>query len=208
MALSSYHQKYAARLDEELARRAMVKRDELARIFKATKYIPQQDPVRVAVLGCADRRFVAHHRRVFESLLKKQVELTTFDIAIEHLKGEEGVIQHDCTLPFPSAPYDITFSHVLLKFIEIEKQWDVIRNSYDALRPSGLAIHVFDTEDVTATSSPRQADGYFSVPLDRWKKKLADEHVKFLDLRWTISVDGPKNSIRGVKGGALVLLKS
>lgn len=206
MVLSPYHQKYGQRSDEELQRRADVKEQELKKVFEATKYKPAFEPVRVAILGCADRRFVHHHKRIFLKLLRKPVELTTFDITIEHLQDEEGVVQHDCTLPLPNPPYDITFGHVLLKFIETEKQWDILKNSCDSLRSPGLAIHVFDEEDVTITSL-RLPDGYFSVPLERWKKKLAENGIKFFELRWNIVFEHMPIPIRGIKGGALVLMK-
>lgn len=206
MSLSKYHQNYATRSDEELAHRAKVKKEELKKIFEAVNYKIGSSPVRVAVLGCADRRFVAYHKEIFESLLSAPVELTTFDITVEHLKGEKGVIQHDCTLPLPNPPYDITFAHVLLKFIETEKQWDVLKNSYTTLRSSGLAIHVFDEEDVT-TATPRQADGYYAVPLERWKKKLAEEGIEYKELRWSMNPATLPFLMRSIKGGALILFK-
>jgi hypothetical protein len=206
MVLSPYHLKYNQRSDEELQKRADVKEQELKKIFEATKYKPAFEPVRVAVLGCADHRFVRHHKRIFQKLLQKPIELTTFDITVEHLRNKEGVVQHDCASPLPNPPYDITFGHVLLKFVETERQWLVIKNSYDALRSPGLAVHVFDEEDVTITS-PRLPDGYFSVPLERWKKKLAEESIKFFELHWKIILEHMPIPIRGIKGGALVLMK-
>lgn len=206
MPLASYHIKYLQRSDEELRRRADVKEEELKRIFSSLHYQTPAQIVRIAVLGCADRRFISHHRRIFEKLLARAVELTTFDIIIEHLQGEENILQHDCTLPLPHPPYDITFGHVFLKFIETEKQWSVLKNSYDALRAPGIAIHVFDEEDVT-TVSLKQADGLWSVPLERWKRQLADQGIAYQVLHWNIDVDYLPIPIRGLKGGALVLEK-
>lgn len=134
--LSDYHRKYRERSDEELRR-----------VFEATPFQTPPHLVRIAVLECADARFVLHHKRMFEMQLNAPVDMTTFDIAAGHLQDEKGFVRHDVTLPLPDPPYDIVFSHVLLKFIETEKQWDVIRHSFDALRSPGLVIHVFDEED-------------------------------------------------------------
>ncbi|HBK33769.1 TPA: hypothetical protein DEP34_03315 [Candidatus Uhrbacteria bacterium] len=206
MTLMPYHQKYRLRSDEEIHRRADVKEEELRRIFEAMNYKPTDNLIRVAVLGCVDPRMVSHHKRMFEKLLGKPVELTTFDITIEHLQGEAGIVEHDCTFPIPHPPYHITFGHVLLKFIETEKQWDVIKNSYEALMSDGLAIHVYDEEDVT-TTAVKQVDGGWPVPLTRWKKKLEETGVTFQDLRWEIALEQIPIPIRGLKGGALVIKK-
>lgn len=93
------------------------------------------------------------------------------DISVEHLSGEEGVIEHDCTLPLPNSPFDITFAHVVLRFVETEKQWDLIKNSVDALKSGGIAIHVLDKEDYE-TKESKLSNGLFSVPIDKWKTKL------------------------------------
>ena len=206
MTMLPYHEKYRLRSDEEIQRRAGVKEEELRRIFNTTNYQPQDDLLRIAVLGCADSRMVAHHKRIFEKLLKKSIDLTTFDITIEHLRGAPGVMKHDCTLPLPHPPYHITFAHVLLKFIETEKQWDVLQCSFDALTPGGLAIHVYDEEDVI-TPEPQQKDGYWSVPLHRWIEKLKREQISFENIVWEISLEHIPIPIRGLKGGALVLKK-
>lgn len=206
MPLSKYHENYAARTDEELAHRAKVKKEELKKIFEVVNYKTGSSPVRVAVLGCADRRFVQYHKEIFESLLSAPVELTTFDITVEHLGGENGVIQHDCSVPLPNPSYDITFGHVLLKFIETEKQYVVLKNSYAALRSPGLAIHVFDEEDVT-TKTPRQADGYYAVPLERWKEQLAQDGIKYKELRWVMDPTVVPFLMRSIKGGALILIR-
>ena len=206
MGISDYHKKHISRSDEETNRRIFVKELELKKILSETNYKPGFDNVRVAVLGCADKRFVKLHKNIFEKLFKKDVELITFDITIEHLEGEENIIQHDVTMPIPNSSFDITFGHVLLKFIETEKQWDVIKNAYEALRSPGLGIFIFDLEDVT-TQNPIQADGYYSVPIEALKQKLTEENIKFKDLRWNLENGEKSNTIRGLKGGALVIEK-
>lgn len=208
MALSEYHRNYRARSDEELFRRSAMKERELARVFGSVPFVPVVSPVKVAVLGCADVRFVPAHRAIFKRLTGKPVELTTFDITVEHLAGEEGVIRHDLTEPLPGGPYDIAFGHVVLKFIEAGKQWDVLRNSYDVLRTGGLAIHVFDDEEVAAETA-RISRGGYAVPLKILKDRLSEAGIPFTDLRWDMKIDdgGEPLLARGLKGGALVLRK-
>src|SRR3990167_6918404 len=101
MTVSNYHQKHINRSDEEIIRRIFVKELELKKILSETNYKPGFENVRVAVLGCADKRFVKLHKLVFEKLFQKPVELVTFDISVEHLEGEENVIQHDVATPIP-----------------------------------------------------------------------------------------------------------
>ncbi|MEK9152217.1 MAG: hypothetical protein AAB692_02530 [Patescibacteria group bacterium] len=202
MTLAEYYENYAKKPNEEILRRASVKEEELRRVFKEFPFKTNASEVRVAVLGCGDKRFVPHHRRIFEKLTGKPVDLTTFDLDIEHLTGKLGTVQHDVTTPLPGEPFDITYGHVFLKFIETEKQWDVIQNSYDALTSPGLAIHVFDIDELAAKTE-KLADGLFSVPLDRWQKKLRDAGVEFKFIPWIIE----KIITEPVEGAALVLKK-
>lgn len=181
MTLSVYHQKYVDQSDEEIQRKADAKEQELVAIFNEVSLNTDSDPVRLAVLGCGDKRFVAHHKRIFENVLKRNVEVITFDITIDHLTGESNVFQHDCTLPLPNPPYDITYAHVLLKFIEAEKQFDLLKNSFDALKPGGIAIHGFDWDEIKATS-PKLPDGLWAVPLDQWKQKLTGLGIEYKEI--------------------------
>ncbi len=181
MTLSSYHQKYLTLPDTEISNRANEKKVELGAIFKKIQPSTSDSLLRIAVLGCGDKRFIKHHKVIFEEFLKKHVELITFDISTEHLADEDGVIQHDCTLPIPNPPYDITFAHVLLKFIETEKQWDLIKNSIEALRIGGLAIYVLDKKDYE-TQETRLSNDQFSVPLARWKKEIEKLGLKYLEI--------------------------
>jgi len=181
VALSNYHQKYANLPDEEIQNRANEKKQELSLILDQTPLRTADETVKVAVLGCGDKRFIEHHKEIFETLLGKPAEIVTFDITTDHLKGGENVIQHDCTLPLPNGPFDITYAHVLLKFIETEKQWDLIKNSYESLKPGGLAIHVVDREDYE-TKEPLLPNGQFSVPLERWKSQLTELNIQYKEI--------------------------
>jgi hypothetical protein len=206
MPISNYHSNHTNRTDNETNKRGFVKELELKYILNKTNYSPSKENLRIAVLGCADKRFVKIHKEIFEKLLKRNIEQTTFDITTEHLEGAENIIRHDVTKQIPNAPFDIVFAHVLLKFIETDKQWDVIRNAYEALLSPGLGVFVYDLEDI-ATISPIQADGHYSVPLDTYKKKLEEKNIEYRDLQWDFSNSNEQNTIRGLKGGALVIEK-
>lgn len=181
MVLSKYHQKYSSYSDEEMQKRADEKEAELVSIFEKVSLDTDSNIARLAVMGSGDKRFVKHHQRIFEKFVGRTVEATTFDITVDHLVGAEHIIQHDCTLPLPNGPYDITYAHVLLKFIETEKQWNLIKNSYDALKDGGLAIHVLDKDDYS-TSETKLPDGYWSVPLEKYKIKLSEAGIKFVEI--------------------------
>jgi len=170
MALSIYHKEYSGYTDEEIEKRADAKKQELVAIFQEVPFDSDSDLVRVAVLGCGDKRFVKLHKEIFKSFIEKPIDIITFDITIEHLGGEENVVQHGCTLPLPNGPFDITYAHVLLKFIETEKQWQIIKNSYEALKHGGLAIHILDKED------------YETVPLEEYKRKIDEENIKYKEI--------------------------
>jgi hypothetical protein len=181
MVLSPYHQKYADQSDAEIQNKANEKREELSLIFENVQLKTTGKAARIAVIGCGDKRFINHHREIFESFIKKPVEIITFDITIDHLAGEENIVQHDCTLPLPDGPFDVTYAHILLRFIETEKQWDLIKNSYDALEPGGLAIHVLDKEDYE-TEELKLLNGLFSVPLDKWRAKLDELGIEYKNI--------------------------
>ncbi len=149
--LDDYHQKYANRSDEEIRKRIAEKEKELVLIRDIVKPKFLSDTLKIAVMGCGERRFVAGHREIFARVFHKQVNITTFDITTDHLKGEEDVVRHDCTQLLPNGPYDITYAHVLLRFIPKEKQWDLIMNSFNVLKNGGMAIHVLDPEDCKTT---------------------------------------------------------
>ncbi len=174
MSLSEYHQKFAQQSDDTIADKIRVKKEELEAIFKVVAPAFVAHPIRIAVLGCGDRRFVQKHREIFSELLSGPVALTTFDITIDHLAGENGVVEHDCAVPLPGGSFDITYAHVLLKFIEPAKQMNVIQNSYDALADGGVAIHVLDTGDCTG-DAPK-------VPLETYKQKLLAKGIAFKEV--------------------------
>ena len=58
---------------------------------------------------------------------------------------------------------------------------DLIKNSYDALEPGGLAIHVLDKEDYE-TEELKLLNGLFSVPLDKWRAKLDELGIEYKNI--------------------------
>lgn len=201
MPLSQYHQKYASEDKERNKRRIEVKKEELEKVFKVVPFKTKNKVVKIAVWGCGEARIAKAHKKIFREVLGQPVRVTTFDISIEHLKGVAGVVKHDCTLPLPNGPYDITYAHVLLKFIPTEKQWGLIKNSYDALAPGGLALHFLDEEDYK-TGKKILSDGYFGVTLYRWLKKLKANKIKFKKIPLKIKIT--KKFLRGL---AIILMK-
>lgn len=181
MNLSKYHQKYINYPDSEILNRALEKRKELVKIFNRVKLRTKGNLVKIAVLGCGDKRFVRHHEKIFKEFITKPVEITTFDITINHLKGAKNIIKYDCTLPLPKMSFDIVYVHVLLKFIETEKQWHLIKNSYETLKPGGFAIHIIDKEDYEIKEK-LLSNGQFTVPLDRWRGQLDKMGVKYEEI--------------------------
>jgi hypothetical protein len=203
MTQSTYHEKYARKSDEDIAGRARIKEEELRRVFAVAPLQLTRQPVQVAVLGCGERRFVAHHQRIFKELLGAEIALTTFDIEVEHLQGEEGIVQHNIIQTLSGGPYDITYGHVVLKFIPTEQQWDAILASYEALVPGGLAIHVLNPEELESPV-PVLPDGHFAVPIDRWRNALAERGISFIESDWII----PAPSLgEDIVGHALILRK-
>jgi hypothetical protein len=158
MTLSQYHQKYASYLEEEILKRANEKEEELKAIFEKFSLQKDGEIVRLAVMGSGDKRFVEHHKRIFEKFVQHPVEVITFDITIEHLNGENNIFEHDCTIPLPNIPYDITYAHVLLKFIETDKQLDLIMNSYDALMDGVLQFTFLTSLIILQMKNCKQTD--------------------------------------------------
>ncbi len=181
MPLSNYHQSYADQSTDRIDHKLEVKKQELAKIFQEIAPTLTSAPLRIAILGCGDKRFVSGHKRIFEELLHTTVDLTTFDISTDHLAGEAGVIKHDCTLPLPLAPFDITYAHVLLKFIPPENQFALIKNSFDALNKGGTAIHVLDKAEIDNPEVHVDGD-LWSVPLSAYKQQLSSGGIEFKEI--------------------------
>ena len=165
--LSEYHRRFVNQTNDEISQKIKAKEQELEKIFKHTAVpIWSRSPLEVCILGCADKRYISGHRNIFARLLDREVHLTTLDVSIEHLQGEHDVIKHDVSIPLPGGPYDITYSHVLLKFIHTDKHLKVIEKSVRALKENGLAIHIFDKSDYQNPDGTKLA-GYNPVDIDK-----------------------------------------
>lgn len=180
--LSVYHQKYANQSDEEIRRRIDAKEHELTAI-KAANAAPTTGSklIDVCVMGCGDKRFVEGHRLIFQKVFGRPTHVSTLDINIEHLQGEADVTQHDITQPLPGGPYDITYAHVVLKFIDEGKHWAVIKNSYQVLKAGGIAIHVLDTEDYSEPDKMKDS-GYHPVDLGSIKESLDEKNITYREV--------------------------
>lgn len=146
--LTDYHRQYATKSEAEILQRAWIKERQLRQVFAAIG-LPRIDGpvVRIAGLGCVDARLLPHRRRIFEGIFERPVQLTTYDLTVEHLQSFPNTIQHDVTQAFPGGPYDVVFSDLLIRFIPEEKQRAVLVNAYNALVPGGVSVHTFAEED-------------------------------------------------------------
>lgn len=175
-----------------------VKRLELKNVFEKVGNDFSSESLHVGILGCGDKRFIRGHKKLLEGLVQKKIDLTTFDITVEHLAGEEGVVQHDVTEPLPGGPFDLIIGHVLLKFIPTQKQWDVVKNAYDALYQSGLAIFVQGKQELEYSDrveNYKAHDAYQYKPgqlnpvlINDLKKKLTEAAIEFIN--WESSIEG------------------
>jgi hypothetical protein len=181
MEISEYHKKYAALSDEEIERKIQIKKEELMDLRAEAQLETDSQECNVAVIGCGDRRLIKKHQELFSEFCGKPVTITTLDIVVDHLAGEENVIQHDCVEPLPGGPYDITFGHLMLRFVRGEQQWSVLKNTYDALKPGGLAIQVLDFLDFT-TESPTLPNGLHSVQLRKFQDQMDAEGMPFVEV--------------------------
>jgi len=200
MGLSKYHLGYVNLPEDKAAFGLRAKEIELQQVFEKMNYKPSSEIVTIAVLGCADKRFVAGHKEIFEKLFNRKVDAITFDITVEHLQGEENVIEHDCTKPLPNGPFDLIFAHILLKFMPPEKQWLVLQNSYNALKQGGVALFFMDVGGKSQITS-MLVEGFYQIPLEEIKKKLSKARIKFRNM----IIKSPIEHTRDLE--CLVLLK-
>lgn len=164
--LSLHYKEYGSQPDSWVNNMAVTKRSIVAHILSETSLAMQHIPVRVVVLGASDKRYVPIHKKIFEELLGSEVDMKTLDLDTHHLDGTEGVIEHDVTKPFPKVPYDIVFSHELMKFLSADEQKHVVINSYNALREGGLAMHIMHEPSIKGTKELRD-----------WQYRVNPDHL-------------------------------
>jgi hypothetical protein len=183
MKLTDYYEQQASVTDDQSDKKLAEKEEELKQIFVVVRLLPKE-VYRLGVLGCGDKRHLKGNTKVFEDALGVKVANTTYDLDSRHLG--EGAVQHDCTVPLPDTDFDITYAHVLLKFIPAEKQLDLVKNSIDALADGGIAIHVIDNDDLKAQKEP----GMNQVLLDKFEEylKISNPEYLIVNLKYGIAL--------------------
>ncbi len=154
--LLNHYAEYASQPDEWVSNMEKTKRSIVAHVLHVVHFAPQQEPLRVVVLGASDKRYIPIHERVFRAATGRAIAMKTFDIDTAHLGGESAaVVSHDVTQSFPDAPYDIIFSHELMKFLTPDEQFRAIKNSYDALASGGVAMHIVHEPSIKGAAELR-----------------------------------------------------
>lgn len=154
--LQAHYKEYASQPNEWVENMEITKKSIVKYVIKAMKFKTITESVKVVVLGTSDRRYIPIHKRIFEEILKKSIQMTTFDIDVNHLGGKSrSVVKHDVTKAFPDTPYDIIFSHELMKFLTPEEQIRAMKNSYYALSNHGLAMHIMHVPSIKGTAELR-----------------------------------------------------
>ena len=194
---------------EEMNLRASLIELELEEVFKNDKPEMTKEQLMIAIVGVPDRRLISTYAASFERLLERPSAIVVFDKITDHLMGMPAVIKHDAVQPFPIKPFNLVYSHDLLRFIKHENQAKVLKNSYDSLDKGGLSVHILD-EEVYSTSDERLPDMWYSVDLENLKNELKKSDISLTEMDIDVSSHVPKGlayKIRGVKGKALLLKK-
>lgn len=156
---SLYHAEIAADPMSNVEEDFEIKKEELVKsgIFKKIRI--NQKPVRVAVLGCADNRYVNRYNQFFNELFSSSL-VDIYDITTSHLSNKENIFEHDCTQKLPKS-YDIIYSHLLLNFLPPKKQYQLIKNSEESLNKRGYSLHVLARDEEVSK---------FRIHSKMWKK--------------------------------------
>jgi len=174
--LKNHYAEYASRSDELIKDRERAKQSIVKHVINETGFKANKNQVKVAILGASDKRYIAVHKKIFTKLLGKPIKMTTLDVDTEHLGGEsDTIITHDATKPFPNIPYDIVFSHELMKFLSPDEQLIVIKNSYQALEKDGIAMHILHEPSIKGTSQLREWQ--YRINPDKLIRQLDSEGI-------------------------------
>lgn len=153
--LQAHYEEYASLSDVWVRNMMDTKRSIVHQVLQMTSY-SKSKTTKVAVLGASDKRYIAIHQQVFQEQLQGAVTVHTLDIDTEHLGGASStVVEHDITKQFPQKPYDIIFSHELMKFLTEDEQLATLKRSHDAIKIGGLAMHVMHEPSILGTSELR-----------------------------------------------------
>ena len=173
--LKAHYREYSNQKNSWVENMAKTKLSILKQVFREIFFEPK-GPVNIAVLGASDKRYIVIHERIFRELFGKDISLVTFDIDTDHLGKLPGTILHDVTLPFPYGPYDVVFSHALMKFLTHDEQLKVIKNSFNALKDNGVSMHIMHSPELTGTKELRVWQQ--RVDLDLILQKLRENTIK------------------------------
>lgn len=201
--------KYANRTHEEIEFRTQIKKQELDAAFAKFPPAIKKDRLEIAVLGCPDPRMISPYSVMFEKSFNKPCSIVIFDKVTDHLKGMPTVVQHDATNPLPSGPFDVVYSHDLLRFVSKDKQFSVLENSFNALASEGMAIHVLDDEEILSKED-RLSDGWYSVDLNNLKNKLKEKNIFFTEVAYNVAgglESKFQTKVRAIRGVILILHK-
>ncbi len=173
--LQAHYREYASQPDAWVSNMAITKESIVRYVLAATEYQPPIEPVRIAVLGASDKRYLPIHEQIFRHLLQRDVHVTTLDIDIEHLARQQGTVEHDVTQSFPMSPYNVVFSHELMKFLTAEEQLQAMKNSYAALADNGLAMHIMHAPSIKGTAELKAWQ--YRVNPDALLERLHEEKI-------------------------------
>lgn len=178
--LQAHYKDYAGQSDEWVSNMEITKCSIVRQVVKAINFKPTLNSVNsivnVVVLGASDKRYIPIHKRVFETVLKTNIQMTTFDVETAHLGGKtQSIVKHDVNKPFPNKLYDIIFSHELMKFLTPEEQIQVMKNSYHALSNKGFAMHIMHVPSIKGTSELRSWQ--YRVSPDSLLAQLQKENI-------------------------------
>lgn len=174
--LEAHYLEYSNQADEWVANMGRTKKSIIEHVLKEMNYVSHSTPVKIVILGTSDKRYIPLHERIFEKTMGQKIQMLTFDLDSGHLGGESSkVISHDVTTPFPNPPYDIVFSHELMKFLTPQEQLQTIRNSYKALKMNGLALHILHEPSLKGTSELKSWQ--HRVNPDRLIEDLNSDHI-------------------------------
>lgn len=173
--LEAHYAEYGNQPDSWVANMEKTKKSIIERVLTEASFHPATDEIEIAVLGASDKRYLAIHEHIFRELLGKNVSVVTLDCDTKHLGAPPNTIQCDVTQPLPGGPYDIVMSHALMKFLTPPEQFAVIKNSYEALKSSGVAMHIMHPPELEGTTELR--DWQYRVNLDDIINKLNEEQI-------------------------------
>lgn len=165
---SPYHARIAADPDKVVAQDFAQKRGEIQKVLP--KIRPAKGNINIAVLGCADGRYVEHYTDFFEDIFGIPCQVDIYELTTVHLPKAANIFQFDCTEQLPKK-YDFIYSHLLLNFMPAEQQVELITNSYKSLKSNGSVLHVYaSNKDADCFSAD-----FKTVKLDKDAKNRAGE---------------------------------